>query len=120
MSNYRNELIQVAAVALAAAQVADVDTTDLGVSNEGIQGRFSLERLLDAVRNERRKQELTWGTRTLRDSPPARWLLILLEEVGEVADEIIATVPSGERSPLVAKASLLGAEARAILENGAG
>lgn len=114
--NYCKELVQVAAVALAAAQVRLEDTTSLDASNEGVRGRFALEALLDDVRNERRAQELKWGARTQRDAPPARWLAILLEEVGEVAEEIAMDVPSGAADPLVQGALHLGVAARKRLE----
>jgi NTP pyrophosphatase (non-canonical NTP hydrolase) len=115
--NYRTELVQVAAACLAAAQVADVDTTSLGVDNEGVQGRFSLERLLDAVREERRRQEVKWGARNGETAKPAFWLEVILEEVGEVAEEIVKTAPTGENfGPLAQKAIDLGKLARARLE----
>lgn len=114
--NYCKELVQCAAVALAAAQVRLEGTTSLGADNEGVRGRFALERLLDAVRNERRVQELKWGTRTQRDVPPARWLALLLEKAGEVAEEIVVTVPSGINDLLVQAALHTGVQARKRLE----
>lgn len=103
--NARAELIQIAAVALAAAQCDEVGTTALDPSNEGVMGRAALERLLNEVREERRRQELKWGPRT---SNP--WLDILLEEVGEWAAEL----PDG--TPGKQDAMVLGAHARARLE----
>lgn len=89
MSNYRTELIQVAAAALAAAQVAEVDTTALGINTaEAARGQGSLENLLAEVREERRRQELKFGTQNGRDAPPDLWLVLLAEELGEVAEEI--------------------------------
>lgn len=113
--NYRKELVQVAAVCLAAAQVAETDTSSLGNDNEGVRGRFSLERLLDEVRDERRRQELKWGTRTGETAKPVGWLCVLMEEVGEVAEEVAKTTPQpmlGIVSDIVA----VGNTARAILE----
>lgn len=112
---YRKELVQVAAVCLAAAQVDDVGTTSLGNDNEGVNGRFALERLLNEVREERRRQELKWGTRTGEMAKPVEWLCVLMEEVGEVAEEIAKTTPQpmlGIVSDIVA----VGNVARAILE----
>jgi hypothetical protein len=115
--NYRTELVQVAAVALAAAQLRDTDTTRLDIgSREGSQGAIAFNILLTDVRIERERQEIKWGARTSRDAPPAFWLAVLLEEVGEVAEEILASVPSADGDPLVKDAIRLGQAARAFLE----
>ena len=75
---YKTELIQVAAVALAAIQNFEQGSTEL--NEETDKGFLELEYLLDAVREERRAQEIKWGYRT---RPPDRWMVILGEEVGE-------------------------------------
>lgn len=111
--NYRKELVQVAAACLAAAQVAECGTTSLGTDNEGVRGRFSLEKLLDEVRDERRRQELKWGTRTGATADPKFWLEVVGEEFGEVAEEIAKT---GATSNFIGSAILLGQQARALLE----
>ena len=112
--DYRTELVQVAASCLAAAQVAEVDTTSLGTDNEGVRGRMSLERLLNEVRDERRRQELKWGTRSSETASPAHWLAVIGEEVGEVAEEIRKARPHGEG--FVDEVIALGKKAREILE----
>ncbi len=111
--NYRKELVQVAAVCLAAAQVAECDTTSLGTDNEGVRGRFSLEKLLDEVRAERRAQELKWGTRHNEDATMEFWLDVMMEEVGEVAQEVQTLKGSSTMADAMVK---LGERARAKLE----
>ncbi len=112
--NYRKELVQVAASCLAAAQVAEVDTTSLGTDNEGVSGRGSLERLLNEVRDERRRQELKWGTRSGETASPGFWLTVAAEEIGEVAEEIRKARPHSEG--FVDEVIALGKKAREILE----
>lgn len=111
--NYRKELVQVAAACLAAAQVADVDTTSLGTDNEGVKGRFSLEALLNETREERRRQELKWGTRHQEDATLEFWLDVIMEEVGEVAQEVQSVKGSSTMADAMVK---LGERARAKLE----
>ncbi len=111
--DYRTELVQVAASCLAAAQVADVDTTSLGTDNEGVRGRMSLERLLNEVRDERRRQELKWGSRDSRVAPPDFWLEVIGEEIGEVAEEI---AKAGNTGDFIGTIMLLGKQARELLE----
>lgn len=74
MKNYQTELIQVAAVALAAwedfmAGKAQADSAAMGEA-------------LTKVMAERRRQDAKWGN---QHHPTGAWLAILLEEVGEVA-----------------------------------
>lgn len=112
--NYRDELVQVAAVALAAAQVDFVGHTDVDTGRpRGVEGARAHAALAFQVARERQRQEAKFGTRTPEDVPPHLWLVILLEEVGEVADEILAIWPNNEWAQ---KASALGAEARAMLD----
>lgn len=69
--------MQVAAVAV--AMVEDLDhgrTAEPGTS---------LEPILDEIVEERVAQELKWGP---QHHDPFTWLQILMEEVGEVAEEI--------------------------------
>ena len=113
MSGYRGELIQVAASALVAAQVAEIGTTALDVTNEGVAGRFALERLLDEVRKERRFQEHKFGVRG-KEADPYFWLLVLLEEVGEVAEEVAKTRETVDN--ITKTAIALGTTARHLLE----
>ena len=84
--NYVKELIQVAAVALAAAQTFMYGNSSM----ENVEDQSRVSKLLSDVYAERESQEAKWGTRDSLDSPPEHWLTIMGEEVGEVADEIIA------------------------------
>jgi hypothetical protein len=79
--NYRTELIQVAAVA-----VAIVDDLDYGSAKVGTT---TSARTLIEVFRERHRQNEKWGA---QHHDPLTWLLILMEEVGEVAEEI--TLPA--------------------------
>lgn len=75
-SRTRTELVQVAAVAI--AMVQDLD------------GPGNAEWAYDDVQNERIRQMKLWGD---QHHPIERWMMILLEEVGEAAqaanDEIV-------------------------------
>jgi hypothetical protein len=114
---YRSELVQVAAVCLAAAQCEEVDSTSLSADAEGIRGRSSALTLQNEVYGERQRQELKWGTRTRENAHPVEWLTILLEEIGEVAEEIVKASPDQFIVPdIVQEAIELGAKARVILE----
>lgn len=74
--NLREELIQVAAVA-----VAIVEDLDYVVAGNPLITR----RVLDDVLRERVRQDGKWGPQS---HDPFTWLMILMEEVGEVAEEI--------------------------------
>lgn len=75
--SYKDELIQVAAVAVAALQCdIDGDTRAL----------LTRENMLDAVRDERAKQEAKWGA---QKHSREKWLAILMEEVGEAAKAVL-------------------------------
>lgn len=114
---YRSELVQVAAVCLAAAQVAETDTSSLLKGDaEGLRGRWSLEHLLNEVRAERERQEVKWGVRHGEDATPLFWFDVLLEEVGEIAEEIVKTYPTAIDCSRIHDALKLGVAARAILE----
>lgn len=80
--SYRSELIQVAAVALAAVQVVDQGTTHL----DSPEGARQLRILLREVGIERERQELKWGPQTHNR---AWWLTILAEEFGEAARAVL-------------------------------
>ncbi|MGI0011926.1 MAG: hypothetical protein ACREBU_00570 [Nitrososphaera sp.] len=77
---YRSELIQVAAVAVAAIQTYDLGRT--GLNEAGI---------LAEVREERKRQESKWGPQT---HAPIKWLAILMEEVGEAAKDALERLPT--------------------------
>lgn len=74
--SYRSELIQVAAVAIAAIQNLDSGKTTEYIPDE----------ILDEVINERMSQEGKWGS---QNHDPLMWLAILGEEYGEVARAIL-------------------------------
>ena len=76
--SYRNELIQVAAVAVAAIQDLDKGSTDCTFGEH----HFTLE----YIAMERIRQEKKWGT---QHHSPEKWFTILGEEVGEVANAIL-------------------------------
>lgn len=80
--SYRDELIQVAAVAVAAIQDFDHGTTLL---NDDVGSMLDGD-ILDEVRHERRKQEVKWGP---QHHTKEKWFVILGEEVGEVANAIL-------------------------------
>ena len=80
--SYRSELIQVAAVALAAVQVEDGGSTE----TNSIAGHSALRNLLEEVRFERGRQEVKWGPQTHDRS---WWLTILAEEFGEAARAVL-------------------------------
>ena len=77
-SNYRQELIQVAAVAVAMVEAHDNDSAD----------RTGTVDILGEVLDERVEQNKKWGAQG--HSEPV-WLCILLEEVGEAITEIAGT-----------------------------
>ena len=81
MNNYRDELIQVAAVALAMIQVEDTGSTRLDVIGDKVMNEISLQ-----VQEERDCQEKKWG---VQSHTREKWLAILMEEVGEVAKAIL-------------------------------
>lgn len=105
--SYRSELIQVAAVALAALQVEDLGSTKLDYI-----GRKKLDDLLQEVFAERDRQEAKWGEQKHK---PAMWAAILAEEFGEAVDEIKES-SSIDIDRLLTSISVNGEIARAILD----
>ena len=83
---YRSELIQVAAVALAALQNFDHHTTRLGSPEFGHAKDGLFQDLALEVYLERERQEAKWGE---RNETPNFWLTVMVEEVGEVARAIL-------------------------------
>ena len=75
--SYRQELVQVAAVAVAAIQDYDDKNT---------KDDQKLRSVLTDIYDERLQQELKWGT---QHHGKYLWLTILMEEVGEVANSIL-------------------------------
>ena len=82
--SYRSELVQVAAVAIAAIQNFDCGSTEL--NEEDHSGFEEMDSIFEGVRNERQNQEDTWGS---QNHQPEHWLTILSEETGEVARAIL-------------------------------
>ena len=52
------------------------------------------ERVLQAINDERDRQDVKWGE---QNHTPLVWLAILMEEVGELAQEIIQDYPAGHK-----------------------
>ena len=77
--SYREELIQVAAVAIAAIESYDDPERLKHTANMQIK-------VIEDVLKERQKQEKLWG---MQRHTPIKWFLILGEEVGEVANAIL-------------------------------
>lgn len=112
--SYRTEAIQVAAVAAAMVEDLDYGSADVTrVIPDGQAGGGAMRTLLGEVAGERVAQDAKWGP---QHHDPTTWLMILLEEVGEVAEEIDF---DGDLDPglLVLEARLLGEKAKAWLES---
>ena len=86
MTNYQKELVQVAAVAVAALQTSLAGSTELDAAGTAVHTK-----ILDMIGDERRRQEAKFGTRLQTDvtGSPIFWFAVLGEEVGEVAREIL-------------------------------
>lgn len=81
-NNYRTELIQVAAVALAAL-------TDLDMAETGWHDQVCIEELLWAeILDERERQDTKFGRQLPIELDPEIWGAVLIEEVAEVLAEI--------------------------------
>lgn len=76
---YVNELIQTAAVAVAAAEDAIQGTT--AWKGHPQPETMITRRILDMVENERRRQDEQWGY--ARHHHPTVWMTVLGEEYGE-------------------------------------
>lgn len=79
--SYRSELIQVAAVAIAAVQDLDNGSTTIESKDT-----HYFDNVVAEVFDERIQQEAKWGA---RHHDPLKWYAILGEEVGEVARAIL-------------------------------
>lgn len=77
--SYREELIQVAAVAVAALEDQYVNTDGIHPGNARVQA-------ISAIMDERINQVNKWGD---QKHEPMKWFTILGEEVGEVANAIL-------------------------------
>lgn len=85
MSNrYKDETIQVAAVA--AAMIEDISFGEANFEKElPSSPQKQGKPVLAAIAFERQKQDRKWGP---QHHDPFTWLMILMEEVGEVAEEV--------------------------------
>lgn len=93
----REELIQVAAVAVAIVEDLDKSVAyDLDPWNESI---------ISDIINERIRQDEKWGP---QHHTPGEWLAILMEEVGEVAEEISGTYERYPVNELVSRIYTIG------------
>lgn len=81
---FREEMIQVAAVAVAIVQDLDNGTTEDTWNGRGERNPHT-EKVLHEVGYERSRQEIKWGP---QHHTPEEWLAILAEEVGEAAQEV--------------------------------
>lgn len=79
--SYRDELVQVAAVAAAAIQCCDTGSSSL--DGAGLTSQLNI---MSDIMEERKRQESKWGEQTHNSE---RWHTILSEEVGEVARAIL-------------------------------
>lgn len=105
---YHKELIQVIAVGFAMLQVDLYGDDDMQVGDGAAFDEITVK-----VRDERQRQINKWGVRTREKIAPDRFLAVLMEEVGEVAEEIAKLGPI---SPLVQAVIDVGQQARAELE----
>ena len=79
LADFRKELIQTAAVAVAIIEDIDYGIAD-SIHVEDGRRRFQTADILHEIHDERRRQDLKWGPQTHRWSD---WLSILGEEFGE-------------------------------------
>ncbi len=82
--SYRDELIQCAAVCIAALQDHFEGTTVLHCNNSELDK--TQVSIFEAISDERLRQEGKWGA---RHHTPEKWFVILGEEVGEVGRAIL-------------------------------
>ena len=83
MNNYQKELIQIAAVAIAALQTDLFGDTN---PNRVVSGFPVMEDIFTELRKERRRQEDKFGVQARSKE---KWMVILMEEVGEAAKDIL-------------------------------
>ena len=92
MSDLRNELIQVAAVAVAMVSLLDKYSTFLAFDNaEDAKWDGDYQQIVYDITEERLRQEAKWGVRYAHeeDGDVFFWLSILGEEVGEAHTEAL-------------------------------
>ncbi len=116
MSAYRKELIQVASVAVSMVEdfdygVADSSRTLTADRPKTTQSkRTQTAPILSKIFEERQRQDAKWGP---QHHDLATWMVILMEEVGEAADEVEL---SGEFRHLVAEIGRLGRRCKSALD----
>lgn len=101
----REELIQVAAVAVAI--VTDMDHGSTAYSN------VAWQKVLQEITVERLAQEGMWGP---QHHDPFTWLAILLEEVGEVAEHVLPAAMTLHEHIITSTAIRNGSHAKHWLE----
>lgn len=101
----REELVQVAALC-----VATIEDIDYGMA----QGHT--KEILEDVHQERMRQEQLWGP---RHYDPLQWLLLILEEVGESAEEARPWRNSSSKAiyVLIRQLVVLGNKAKRLLDS---
>ena len=88
--NLRDELVQVAAVAVAMVEDLDEGMADTNaISVWGGPWTTRTDRVLAHVAAERGRQDAKWGP---QHHYPAEWFVILMEEVGEAAQAALDDV----------------------------
>jgi len=128
MSNLQTETIQVAAVATAMVEDLNYGVADSSkllspvADNHRIKDprqntKTITSPVLSQVFKERQRQDEKWGP---QHHDPLVWLMILMEEVGELAEEVLGdgTDLPTPRS-LAIEMAFLGEEAKAWLEHSA-
>lgn len=105
LDKFTTEMIQVEAVANVIVEDIDYPSTD---------GRY-IDHVQVEVRKERERQIKKWGAQS--QAPPI-WMVILMEEVGEAADEIdgLSEIEDIDLRNLVQSIGSLGAASKAYLE----
>ena len=114
---YRNKLIQVAGVAVSMIEdfdygVADSSKTLTADRPKTTQSkRTQTAPILSQIFEERQNQDEKWGP---QHHVFSTWMVILMEEVGEAADEIEL---AGEFRQLIDEIGLLGRRCKAALDS---
>jgi hypothetical protein len=86
----RGELIQAAAVIVAMIEDLDYGQAHADRRPSGSSHLAQVDHVLDAIESERYAQDEKWGP---QHHTPAEWFAILMEEIGEAADEVDLTPP---------------------------
>lgn len=74
------------------------------------------ERVYEAIRAERARQDAKWG---VQDHPPSYWFIILAEEIGEIAKAIYENDPEEYEMELIQSASVIVAALEGFYRKGA-